>query len=50
MSHIVAAGAKEWRGGNSISESQIQQMARAINEINISNIAIRQINIGIIVD
>jgi hypothetical protein len=50
MSHIVAGGGKEWRGGTSIFESQIQQMGRAINEANIWNIRIRQKKIGIILN
>jgi hypothetical protein len=50
MSHIVAAGGKEWRGSKNIFESQIQQMARPINETNISNITIRQKKIGSILN
>jgi hypothetical protein len=50
MSHIVAARGKEWRGGEKIFEGQIQQLARAINELNISNIRIRQRKIGVILN
>jgi hypothetical protein len=41
MSHIVAPGGEESRGGKNIVDSQIPQMARAMNEINISNIRMR---------